>query len=161
VCLCKGVRSLETQVTDNWEVPYGCWKLNPGPLEEQAANGLYCWVISLALCLGFSFYLYVCAVGMCECVYTCNCCICRSQKRARVLGPELQSSPTAKQVHNVRVLFSSPYLFFFKSGPYGSQDGLKPALLWGQPGASDPTLDILHYCRFTRCWAPNPGSQGR
>jgi hypothetical protein len=24
-----------TGVTDGWELPYGCWELNPGPLEEQ------------------------------------------------------------------------------------------------------------------------------
>lgn len=28
-------RSLRTGVTDDWTVPYGCWKLNPGHLEKQ------------------------------------------------------------------------------------------------------------------------------
>ena len=35
VCLCEGVRSLGTRVTDCCELPPGCWELNPGPLEEQ------------------------------------------------------------------------------------------------------------------------------
>jgi len=35
VCLCKGVRSPGTGVTDRCELPCGCWELNLGPLEEQ------------------------------------------------------------------------------------------------------------------------------
>ena len=35
VCLYEEVRSLETGVTDNCELPYGYWELNPGPLEKQ------------------------------------------------------------------------------------------------------------------------------
>jgi hypothetical protein len=35
VCLCKGVRSSGTGVTDRCELPCGCWELNLGPLEEQ------------------------------------------------------------------------------------------------------------------------------
>jgi hypothetical protein len=34
VCLCEGARSSGTGVVDSCE-PYGCWKLNSGPLEEQ------------------------------------------------------------------------------------------------------------------------------
>ena len=33
--LCEGVKSPETGVTDSCELPYGCWELNSGPLEEQ------------------------------------------------------------------------------------------------------------------------------
>jgi hypothetical protein len=36
VCLCEGVRSLGTRVTDSCELPCGCWEFNPGPLEEQS-----------------------------------------------------------------------------------------------------------------------------
>ena len=36
VCQCKGVRHPETGVTDSYELPRGCWELNPGPLEEQS-----------------------------------------------------------------------------------------------------------------------------
>ena len=32
--LCKGVRSPRTRVIDGCEPPYGCWELNPGPLEK-------------------------------------------------------------------------------------------------------------------------------
>lgn len=35
ICLCQGVRSPGTGVTDSCELPWGCWELNPGPLEEQ------------------------------------------------------------------------------------------------------------------------------
>jgi hypothetical protein len=35
VCLCEGVRSPETGATETCELACGCWKLNPGPLEEQ------------------------------------------------------------------------------------------------------------------------------
>jgi hypothetical protein len=35
VCLCEGVRSPGTGVTDNCELSCGCWDLNLGPLEEQ------------------------------------------------------------------------------------------------------------------------------
>jgi len=35
VCLCEGSRSPGTGVTDSCELSYGCWELNPGPLEEQ------------------------------------------------------------------------------------------------------------------------------
>ena len=35
VCLCEGIRSSGTGVTDSCELPCGCWGLNPGPLEEQ------------------------------------------------------------------------------------------------------------------------------
>lgn len=35
VCLREGVRSPETGMTDSYELPCGCWELNPGPLEEQ------------------------------------------------------------------------------------------------------------------------------
>lgn len=35
ICLCVGVGSPGTKVTSRCEVPFGCWKLNPGPLEEQ------------------------------------------------------------------------------------------------------------------------------
>lgn len=34
VCLCEDVRSPETEVYDRWELPYGYWGLNLGPLEE-------------------------------------------------------------------------------------------------------------------------------
>ena len=34
-CLCEGVRSPGTGVTDRCEVPCGCWELNPGSLQEQ------------------------------------------------------------------------------------------------------------------------------
>ena len=33
--LCEGVRSPGTGVIDSCELSYGCWELNPGPLEEQ------------------------------------------------------------------------------------------------------------------------------
>jgi hypothetical protein len=35
VCLCEGVRSPGTGVTDSCKLPCGCWKLNPSALEEQ------------------------------------------------------------------------------------------------------------------------------
>ena len=35
LCLCEGVGSAGTGVTDSCELPCGCWELNPGPLEEQ------------------------------------------------------------------------------------------------------------------------------
>lgn len=35
VCLCDGVRSSGIEVIDRYELPYGCWDLNPGHLEEQ------------------------------------------------------------------------------------------------------------------------------
>ena len=34
--MCIGIRSPGTGVTDSCELPYGCWELNPGPLEEQS-----------------------------------------------------------------------------------------------------------------------------
>jgi hypothetical protein len=34
-CLCEGVVSPGTGVTDSCGLPCGCWELNPGPLEEQ------------------------------------------------------------------------------------------------------------------------------
>lgn len=34
VCLCKGITP-RTGVTDSWELPYGCWELNSGLLEER------------------------------------------------------------------------------------------------------------------------------
>jgi hypothetical protein len=33
VCLYEGIQSPETEVIDSCELPYGCWELNPGPLE--------------------------------------------------------------------------------------------------------------------------------
>jgi hypothetical protein len=33
--MCKGVRSNGTGVIDSCELSYGCWELNPGPLEED------------------------------------------------------------------------------------------------------------------------------
>ena len=35
MCLCEGARSSWTRVTNSCELPYGCWELNLGPLEEQ------------------------------------------------------------------------------------------------------------------------------
>ena len=35
MCLCEGVESPGTGVTESCELPCGCWDLNPGPLEEQ------------------------------------------------------------------------------------------------------------------------------
>ena len=35
VYLSEGVRILGARVTDSGELTCGCWKLNPGPLEEQ------------------------------------------------------------------------------------------------------------------------------
>ena len=35
VYLCEGFGSSGMGVTDSCELPYGCWELNPGPLEEQ------------------------------------------------------------------------------------------------------------------------------
>ena len=35
VCLCEGIRSLGTGVTDSCELLCGCWELNLSPLEEQ------------------------------------------------------------------------------------------------------------------------------
>jgi hypothetical protein len=37
VCLCEGVRSPGTGVTDIYELPCECWELNLGPLEKQPA----------------------------------------------------------------------------------------------------------------------------
>jgi len=34
-CLCEGVGSPGTGVTDSCELPRKCWELDPGPLEEQ------------------------------------------------------------------------------------------------------------------------------
>lgn len=34
------VRFPETPVTDGYELPCGCWGLNPGPLEEQRVSAL-------------------------------------------------------------------------------------------------------------------------
>ena len=31
----EGVRVPETGVTDGYELPWECWELNPGPLQEQ------------------------------------------------------------------------------------------------------------------------------
>lgn len=33
-CPCKGVGSPGTVIIDSWELPCGCWELNPHPLEE-------------------------------------------------------------------------------------------------------------------------------
>jgi hypothetical protein len=38
VCLCEGVRSSGTGVTDRCELPCGCWELNLGPLKEQSCS---------------------------------------------------------------------------------------------------------------------------
>ena len=35
--LVEGIMSFGTGVTDICELPYGCWELNPCPLEEQLA----------------------------------------------------------------------------------------------------------------------------
>lgn len=35
VCLCEGIGSLETGVTNSCELAYGCCKLNSGSLEEH------------------------------------------------------------------------------------------------------------------------------
>lgn len=32
----KGVRSSRTRVKNSCELPFGFWKLNPGPVEEQS-----------------------------------------------------------------------------------------------------------------------------
>ena len=37
-CVCEAVRSPETGVTDSCELPYGCWELDLGPLEEQQCS---------------------------------------------------------------------------------------------------------------------------
>lgn len=34
MCLCEGAESPGAGVTDCWELLHGCWKLNPGPVEE-------------------------------------------------------------------------------------------------------------------------------
>ena len=36
ICLCEGVGSPGTGVTDNCVVPCGYWELNPSPLQEQS-----------------------------------------------------------------------------------------------------------------------------
>jgi hypothetical protein len=36
ICLCEGVRSPVTGVTDSCEPPCGYWELNPGLLDEQS-----------------------------------------------------------------------------------------------------------------------------
>jgi hypothetical protein len=33
--LSEGFGSPGTRVTDVYDLPYGCWNLNPGPLEKQ------------------------------------------------------------------------------------------------------------------------------
>jgi hypothetical protein len=35
ICLCEGVRSPGTGLTGSYELPCGCWELNPDPLEHQ------------------------------------------------------------------------------------------------------------------------------
>ena len=37
-----------TEVTNDWEPPYGCWGLYPGP-SAKAATALNCWAISPAI----------------------------------------------------------------------------------------------------------------
>ena len=39
---------MELQLLDSYELPYGCWELNSGPLEEQPASALYLWAIAPA-----------------------------------------------------------------------------------------------------------------
>ena len=33
---CEGIRSPGTGFSDSYELPCGCWELNPGPREEQS-----------------------------------------------------------------------------------------------------------------------------
>lgn len=44
VCLCEGVRFLQTRVTENCELLCGCWESSLSPLEEQLNH----WTISPA-----------------------------------------------------------------------------------------------------------------
>ena len=44
VCLCEGVRSPGTGITDSCELPCACWELNPCPLEEQPVLFQRTWV---------------------------------------------------------------------------------------------------------------------
>jgi hypothetical protein len=36
MCLCEGNRLSETKATDSFELPFGGWDLNSGPLVEQS-----------------------------------------------------------------------------------------------------------------------------
>jgi hypothetical protein len=47
--VCEGGRFPGTDVIDSCELLCGCWKLNPGPLEEQAVSALIFWAIFPAL----------------------------------------------------------------------------------------------------------------
>lgn len=40
VCLCEGVRSSESEITDSCELPHGHWELNLGPLQKQSEPSL-------------------------------------------------------------------------------------------------------------------------
>ena len=66
MCLCKGITP-RTGVTDSWELPYGCWELNSGPLEEEP---LLLTAAPLPPLLMFAF-LYI--VHTSESVYICTC----------------------------------------------------------------------------------------
>ena len=67
VCLCttcmseakeasKFIRSLGTRITDGCELPYGCWELNLGPLEEQP---VLLTTVTLSLKVIFSSYFWI------------------------------------------------------------------------------------------------------
>lgn len=46
--MCIGVRFPGAETTDSNDLPYKCWKLNTGPLEEQLNSALN-WEPSLQL----------------------------------------------------------------------------------------------------------------
>jgi hypothetical protein len=38
VCLCESIGHLKTGATDSYELPCGCWELNPGPLKSSQCS---------------------------------------------------------------------------------------------------------------------------
>lgn len=70
-----GVRSPGFGVTDSYELPCGCWELNPGPLEERPV--LNCWAISPTH-IYFIFYVFACMYVYAVCAYGAH----RDQERA-------------------------------------------------------------------------------
>ena len=65
VCLCEGVGSPGTGVTDSCELPYGCWELNSGFLEEQPVL----FTAEPSLSSPFNKDLFLCVyVSVCMCV---------------------------------------------------------------------------------------------
>jgi hypothetical protein len=48
-CLCDGVKSPRTGVTESCELPSGCWELNLGHLAGRATSALNCWYIYISL----------------------------------------------------------------------------------------------------------------